>query len=143
MDKLLYFFFGIIVFVSYTIPLFHIVYSPIYRVLRNNKAYNQIFILTIILFAISVAIPNDSWSMAEKRNTIAPLAVFIFLILYYIFDKIIQLKYNRHFYFGSRIANYLNDKESLESTWLEGFLQVILGCIPLGFTALITGIIYK
>lgn len=108
------------------IPTFLV--PPIHKYLRNNLVYTCCLIIAISIFGWSVANYSENLPPIEKSHTPFYIGPLVFMILYKVFDKIVQRRLDRHMYFWMK---FMRNKESVEQTFYEWLLQMILGFVPL------------
>ncbi|AKQ45871.1 hypothetical protein TH63_09810 [Rufibacter radiotolerans] len=108
------------------IPTF--VVPPTHKYLRNNTVYICCIIVAISIFGWSLENYSPNLPQIEKSHMPLYISPLVFLILYKLFDNIIQKRLERHMYFRMK---YMSNKESEEQTWFEWLLQMVLGFVPL------------
>ena len=108
------------------IPTF--IVPPTHKYLRNKIVYICCIVVAILIFSLSVANYSQNISPIEKSHIPLYISPLVFLILYKIFDMIVQRRLNRHMYFWMK---YMRNKESLEQTRFEWLLQMVLVFVPM------------
>jgi len=108
------------------IPTF--IVPPTHKYLRNNIVYICCMIMAILIFGLPVINYSENLSPIEKSHISLYTSPLVFLVLYKAFDKIVQRRLGRHMYFWMK---YLRNKESVEQTWFEWLLQMVLVFVPL------------
>lgn len=101
---------------------------PIHKYLRNRIVFICYIVIGVLISGIYTANYVHNLSTLEKSHAPFYISPLVFVILYKVFDMIVQRKLNRHMYFNTR---YATNKESLEQTTLEWLLQLILIFVPL------------
>ncbi|NDK56665.1 hypothetical protein [Pontibacter fetidus] len=108
------------------IPTF--IAPPTHKYLRNNIVYACCTIVAILIFGWSIANYNQTTSPIEKSHIPLYVSPIVFLILYKVFDNIVQRRLGRHIYFWMK---FMRNKESVEQTFFEWLLQMVLVFVPL------------
>jgi hypothetical protein len=103
------------------IPTFLI--AGLHKNLRNNSIYYTLLILAFGMLFLTIYQVDANWTDELKRQSLSPISIIIYLLLYKLIDYIALKKYKRNIYFYSRISNYIEDGESLNSTFFEFCLQ--------------------
>lgn len=108
------------------IPTF--IYPPLHRVLRKKEVYTIAIILAIVPIVLSVILLfQGGLTPLEKAHTLISLSPLTFLLLYKKINERSMKKYNRPLYL---VSKYGQDRETKESTWIEGLFQFLLVFIP-------------
>lgn len=108
------------------IPTF--IYPPLHRVLRKKEVYTIALVLALIPIVLSALLLfQGTLTPLEKTHTLISFSPLTFLLLYKKINERSIKKYNRPLYL---VSKYGQDRETKESTWMEGLFQFLLVFIP-------------
>lgn len=103
--------------------LINLAFVSIHKKLRNRKVYFSLLCISIIFLLICVSQIESGWTRSNKTMAFGPIMLISYLILYKLFDNIVQIVLKRPMYFTSRLNRRLDEYESKEATAIEIILQ--------------------
>lgn len=121
-------------------PTFTLFAPMTHKIFRNTSVYFYFMLFSFSLVVIFIFKLNTLANSDKTLYLASCLSPITFLLLYKLFNKIINLKYGRPIYFYVNYISY-KDGESENATGIERVLQMILLIIP-GFLYYIGSLLF-
>lgn len=111
-----------------------LVYPPLHKILRKEKVFIFLIILSLVIPLINFICYNESLPDNIKSLILWSFQLFIFLVEYKYFDNYMLKKYNRHLYFNVMYNSFWQDEESDKVICIEDLFWFLLISVPLAIS---------